>query len=288
MFAAESFQDCDTCPEMIVLPAGSFTMGEPPPVGDPPTGWGGPPVEISIDRPFAMARTEITVAQFRAFVSETGHTVTGECRSIWEGDVPTWQKPGWPDAHTEPERHPVVCVGFEDALAYVGWLNGKTGGQRRYDLPSEARFEYALRAGDPAPLPWPDADTACGVANVADVRFARTSQRLPTLPCDDGFASTSPVASFPPNRFGLYDLAGNVWEWTLDCSAADYETLPRDGTARQGPLEACTGRQTRGGSFVSSGPWLNYSARGGLHAVPETHHVALGFRVVAFELPHAP
>lgn len=287
---AESFKECDECPTMIVVPAGSFVMGEPElPDGERKRGWGGPEVTITIAKPFAMAQMEITRAQFAAFVRETGYGSEGVCRSMWPAESqdappPTWRDPRLPSGERQLDDHPVVCIAHSDALAYIAWLNTKSDGSRTYHLPSEAQFEYAARAGTTGPWPWPGGSMReiCRHANVADKSHAALNPQAQGFDCDDGHAFIAPVGSFRANAFGLHDLIGNVWEWARDCAADDEDltTYPRDGSALESAPADCSKRVTRGGGFVSPEWWTRVTARGGGHD-PETRINAMGFRVAA-------
>jgi formylglycine-generating enzyme required for sulfatase activity len=179
--------------------------------------------------------------------------------------------------YAQAGNHPAVCVSWTDAQAYVDWLSHTTG--KSYRLPSEAEYEYAARAGgtaryglseDPAEL--------CRFANGAD-QSARTSG-LPDdasyMACTDGYPYTAPVGSFAANAFGLYDLIGNVWEWTADCFADDYRAAASDGAARSQAV--CPARAVRGGDWFSSAFLLRPAVRA--KANPDAHHDDIGFRVV--------
>jgi formylglycine-generating enzyme len=293
--ARASFRDCPQCPTMVRVPAGRFTMGAPESESQNRRfGWGGPPIEVRIRRPFAMARTEITRGQFAAFVADTGYAPDGRCRSIWEkrlpeGARPDWRDPLWPDGSGTSDEHPVVCIGHTDAEAYAAWLTRKAEGRRRYGLPSEAQWEYAARAGtrtarywDGVANPLGAAGEVCRHANVGDRRYGALFPEFPTFDCDDGFAFTSPVGQFAPNRFGLYDLLGNVWEWVSDCVTADLSNHPRDGRAVDVAIPGadCSKRAMRGAGFPSADFYLRATTRGG-DPVPRTRLVVIGFRVVS-------
>ncbi len=276
-------KDCAECPELVVLPVGSFVMGE---AGTQPNGkkmgFGSPAITVKFEKPFAMGKTEVTIAQWRAFVKETGYKVGGGCKSYWklpEGKPEaTWEQPQWEDGRAPVDNDPVVCVTFPDIQAYVAWLNKKAP-NRKYALPNEAQYEYATRAGTTGPYPWAGGpDEACKHVNVGDIRYTDLSKTSRELHCDDGFASMAPVASYPPNAFGLSDLIGNTWEWVNDCggpeSLADY---PRDGV-RKDTATDCP--RTRGGGSMSVAYWMHSTARGADHK-PETRLNVMGFRVVA-------
>jgi formylglycine-generating enzyme required for sulfatase activity len=167
-------------------------------------------------------------------------------------------------------------VSWDDAQAYVAWLSAKTG--HVYRLPTEAEWEYAARAGtttarygsdNPAEL--------CRYSNVGDLDY---SEQHPgdsevNRACRDGYAFTSPVGSFPPNQFGLYDMLGDVMDWTEDCWNANYSGAPTDGTAWQSG--DCGRRVARGGSWDADLSGVRSANR---RAPPtSTRNTTLGFRV---------
>ncbi|MCY4121255.1 MAG: formylglycine-generating enzyme family protein, partial [Acidobacteria bacterium] len=185
---------------------------------------------------FALSNHEVTRGQFRAFVAATGHDTRGGCVGVGSGS--------WRDQDGQNDDHPVVCVNWDDAQAYVRWLRGETGG--RYRLPSESEWEYAARAGTTTSWFWGDrAEDGCEYADAAY--------------CDDGWMRTTPVGSLRANGFGLHDIAGNVWEWVEDCWHNDYDGAPRDGSAwtRGGN---CGRRVLRGGSWIDGPPRIFRSA----------------------------
>lgn len=243
-----SFRDCDACPEMVVVAAGSFVMGRP--------GANAEAVAIDISRPFALARHEITRGEFVRFVAATGHDQKPGCRN-WDPQLARfnedgrrgWQNPATPAAPADD--HPVSCVSFADATAYVQWLARESG--ERYRLPSEAEWEYAARSGSAAERPWGDAaDAACDFANTYDLT-AEAAYRLgwPAAGCRDGYADVAPVGQFESNAFGIYDLIGNVQEWVQDCASGSFVGRPRDGRAWEW-LGGCKRRVLRGGGWYSS------------------------------------
>ena len=232
---------------MVVIPAGQFTMGSSPDeklwaarnrgsssaVADE-----APPHQVSI-RSFALGKYDVTRAEYAAFVRETRYPAGDGCGSggaifKWQKDPKvTWDHPG----QAQTDRDPVVCVSWEDARAYIAWLNRKAqrGGRAsaigRYRLPSEAEWEYAARAGTTTKFSWGD-DAAAAPAHAW---FSGNSgcQNIHGLSCDHG--QTHPVGAKPPNAFGLYDMTGNVWQWTEDCYDNSYAGTPADGRANETP-----------------------------------------------------
>ena len=267
----ERFRDCAECPEMAVVPAGSFEMGSPShekvrandemPLHD-----------VTIAASFAVGVYEVTVGQFRHFVQATGHSTGDSC---WVHEEGEWRKRsglGWRDpGFRQDDSHPVLCVNWEDAQAYVRWLSAKTG--KRYRLPSEAEWEYAARAGTRTSRPWGSEESGqCRHANGADA-----GTDLPMKAgCDDGHARTAPVGSYAANGWGLHDMLGNAWEWTEDCWHGSYAEEPADGGARESGI--CSYRVVRGGSWYTEPGDLRSANRYGGTLVRRNNDS--GFRVV--------
>jgi formylglycine-generating enzyme required for sulfatase activity len=252
----DSFKECDGCPEMVVLPAGAFTMGSPENERDRFSDES-PQHVVTFTRPFAVGKFEITVDQFAAFVKETAYDAGSKCLTLEEGksavrDGRSWRNPGYPQTGS----HPVACVNWNDAKAYLGWLTKKIG--KQYRLLTEAEWEYAARAtttpGSASRYTFGDDDSAmCRYGNVADKTARQTIPGADTwtiYPCSDGYAYAAPVGTFAANAFGLYDVHGNVWQWTEDCYNTSYNGAPTDGS----PWIAgdCDHRVVRGGMWGSS------------------------------------
>jgi len=248
------FQDCPECPRMVVVAAGEFLMGSP--AGEAGRGLDeGPQRQVAIAQPFALGRSEVTVGEFRRFVEETGYKTEAERDTRAQGcsgfiytspqSFTTWRSPGL----TQADSHPALCVSWNDARAYTQWLSKKTG--RRYRLPSEAEWEYAARAGAGSSRYWgEDPVQACRFANVADQSRFQTLGFGQKHECTDGHYFTAPAGGYAPNLFGLYDMIGNVWEWTDDCWNASYAGAPADGAAwLRGD---CSQRVVRGGSWSTA------------------------------------
>jgi formylglycine-generating enzyme required for sulfatase activity len=228
-----SFRDCPECPEMVVVPAGSFTMGSP--LGeqgrDPSEG---PQRRVTIARPFAIGKFEVTRGEFAAFVQETGWSVGDRCYT-YEGAFGdrtgrSFRYPGF----QQDDRHPVVCINWQEATAYVGWLSRKTG--KTYRLLTEAEWEHAARAGTTTLYHFGSkAADLCRYGNVGDLtasaRYRWKTTSATAAICRDGYVHTAPVGSFLPNALGLYDMHGNVSEWVQDCWNASYIGAPVDGSA---------------------------------------------------------
>ena len=226
--AVTAFQDCLDCPPMRVLPSGVFRMGSTE--GEPDER----PVHDVRVRAFALGRFEVTRGQYEAFVTATNHASAG-CNVVdnnasfsWSTQA-SWRGPGF----RQGDRHPVVCVSWDDAQAYVQWLSASTG--ERYRMPSEAEWEYGVRANTVTSRYWDTGSaTQCDQANGGDRALVDQvgDWPVPIVNCNDGAAYTAPVGSYPPNAFGLYDMLGNAWEWTADCYHDDYAGgAPVDGSA---------------------------------------------------------
>ena len=258
--AAGTFRDCTGCPLMHVVPAGKFLMGSAErEVGHQSAE--GPQHEVTIRHPFAIGVYDVTRAEFAAFARETGFAADPKC---------DWRSPkarGQPIDQTD--KDPVVCVSWSDAEAYAKWLSSKT--HQAYRLPSEAEWEYAARAGSRSPRPW-------GSASPRDFANYGSDQCCAPLAAGrDRWLYTSPVGSFRPNAFGLYDMLGNVWQRTQDCGHADYSGAPSDGSAWESGGD-CTTRVVRGGAWFSSIDQLRSAVRAADPA--DFRKNDIGFRVV--------
>jgi formylglycine-generating enzyme required for sulfatase activity len=275
----ETFKDCDTCPEMVAVPGGKAVLGGEPWDQDMRASWGRLR-EVTIAYSFAVAKTEVTRAQYREFVRATKYaSPTTSCntwgftRILGQTEGYTWDNPG----HPQREDAPVVCVSWEDATAFAQWLAAKTG--KPYRLLSSTEFEYATRAGTRGPWFWgPDNAKACEHANVADDTYRRLYTYGPVFACNDNWERLAPVASFKPNPFGLHDMLGNAWEWTDDCYHESMAGAPIDGRpwlAEDGGN--CRARTPRGGAWASGTDWLKAGSQSA--DLANYHSQLLGFRV---------
>ena len=251
----ETFKECDVCPEMVVLPAGRFLMGSP--ATEPNRGSDeGPQREVTIARPFAVGRFEVTFAQWDACVA------AGGCAPPEEGPYSP------PDQNWGRDNRPVINVSWQDAKRYVRFLNGRVGG-KAYRLLTEAEWEYAARAGTTTAF-----STGATIAPTqAQYAHNRAYAGSPVLAAGPG--KTAPVGSFPANAFKLHDMHGNVWEWVEDCYAESYAGAPTDGSAFVN--QSCSSRVDRGGSWVSDPQDLRSAYRNWL--TPTLRDFNLGFRV---------
>ena len=208
-------RDCDECPELVVVPAGAFRMGDLSGGGDADEG---PVRTVTIPRAFAVARYETTFAQWDACAA------SGACRQ------------GVSDIGFGRGARPVILVTREEAQAYAGWLSRLTG--KSFRLPSEAEWEYMARAGSETKYPWGN-DIGRGRANCDECGSRWDDDR------------TSPVGSFPANAFGVHDAVGNVYEWVADCGRSSYDGAPSDGSVGGRDDRTCKLSMMRGGSWVS-------------------------------------
>ncbi len=246
------FRECSQCPVMVGIPAGRFTMGRPAAEGGR-FGAGGPQHAVGI-RAFALGKYAVTNEEFLTFLRETGYQ-PAPCDPILGL---TWESPGhglaYPPGHISPPRWPAVCLSWHDAQAYIAWLNGKVRargspsarGEGPYRLPSEAEWEYAARAGTTTARWWGE---AIGKGNT-DCNGCGSSW--------DG-KEIADAGSFKANPFGLYDVLGNVWQWTEDCWNESYVGAPRDGGA--GIAGDCSRRVLRGGSWTNAPAFVRSAAR---------------------------
>jgi formylglycine-generating enzyme required for sulfatase activity len=248
---AKRFRDCADCALMIKIPAGRFQMGSPYNESGRADNEESPHW-VEIARPFALAAYDVTRGDYARFVAATGYAPPNpRC---------DWQHATFRGASLEqtPEE-PVVCVSWSDANAYVRWLSAKAG--HTYRLPTEKEWEFAARAGSTTARPWgPNADSAR--ANTATPEGGTPSTVKTRWPY------TSPVGSYPPNRFGAFDMLGNVWQWTADCSTTD---------EAPGPPEPCRYHVVRGGGWFHPPDVARSAAR----AADETDFrvTDIGFRV---------
>ncbi len=250
----DALRDGSRAPEMIWIPPGHFRMGDIQGDGD----FDEQPVhDVDFPHRFAMSRREITVAEFRAFVTSSGYVTEAERDGgcMVQGGK-SWHEP----KYTQADDHPVVCVSWNDANEYVRWLREQTG--KSYRLPTEAEWEYAARGGTSTRFSWGD-DIIPNRANCWGC--------LPP----EMFHWTVPVGSFPPNAYGLFDMEGNVWELTSSEWTNAYRGLdesPSTADAKSGT------RSIRGGGWFNGPPDIRPANRGGVP--PGDRYNTMGIRIV--------
>ncbi len=236
-----SFHECDNnCPQMIVVPAGSFTMGSPGTENghDPRES---PQHKVTIAQPFAVSKLPITFDDWDACVSVGGCPHNSD--SFGRGTMPA------------------INVTWEEAERYAAWLSLMTGAP--YRLLSEAEMEYAARAGTTTAYPWGD-EIGKGNANCKSCGSEWDGRQ------------TSPVGSFKPNAFGLFDMQGNVFQWVEDCSQDSHDGAPGDGSARTSAN--CKRHVVRGGSWYDIPDYLRSANRSRVDP-SDSRDDDLGFRI---------
>ena len=284
-FFSEPWAMSSPAPEMVVIPYGKYEMGAPKSVVAPV------PAElprhtVTFKRGFAIARNEITVGQFRQFIESSGYKTRATTRA-WSmvfdekgGSMTKRENVDWRHDHLgrlAKDDLPVVHVNFHDAQAYARWLSEKTG--EDYRLPSEAQYEYVLRAGRDTLYPWGDQAPKKVVANLAGAGDKSTQSRSWGNAIEgyrDFHWGGAPVRSFPQEPWGTFDISGNVDEWVQDCWHDSYQRAPLDSSAWVNP--GCKMGVTRGASWASPLDEARVSFR--TATLMKTHNARIGFRVV--------
>lgn len=242
-----------------------------------------PQHRVRITRPFYLGTYQVTRGQFRKFVAETTYKTDAEkdCGWGWDQDekrVRPSDKYSWRNVGFEQtDEHPVVNVSWNDAVAFCKWLSQKEG--KKYRLPTEAEWEYACRAGTRTRYSsGDDPEALVKVGNVADAaKKARAPDAGWTIKASDGYVFTSPVGSFKPNAFGLYDMHGNAWQWCAD--------LYGEGYYAKSPVNDPTGPGSgddhvlRGGSWYFGPDFARSSFRGGCKPGQQPIGGFAGFRL---------
>jgi formylglycine-generating enzyme required for sulfatase activity len=269
--------------KLVKVPAGKFMMGSPTTqrrrVRD---GRETPQREVTISKNFHMSVCEITRGQFAAFVKDAKYATQAEQDGwtfAWAGRVWTkvagasWKNVGF----KQTDAHPVLCVNFDDAVAFCKWMSKRTS--RPVRLPTEAQWEYAARAGTQTTYAWGDnSDDGKGWANAADATAKKRFKGWRSFPWDDGHLFTAPVGTYKANAFGLHDVHGNAWEWCADWYSKDYY--------KNGPKVDPTGPETgstrvlRGGSWLSSPSRCRVSGRTGCQLQGSYCDLIPSFRIV--------
>lgn len=221
----QKFRDCLECPEMVIVPAGKFTMGSPANEGYR-TSDEGPQREVTISKPFAVGIFELTFAEWDSCVKGGG------CKERTKKDL--WGR----------GKQPLINVSWDETQDYLDWIKKISG--RNYRLLSESEWEYSARAGSTTTYPW-GYKIGIGNANCDECGGQLVGRQ------------TATVGSFNPNKFGLYDTQGNVWEWVEDCWNPNYNGAPVDGSARK--TRECGQRVLRGGSWSVGSRYLRSASR---------------------------
>jgi formylglycine-generating enzyme required for sulfatase activity len=274
--------------KLVKIPAGRFTMGSPA-NEQGRNDDEGPAHEVEITRPFYMGAHEVRVQDFAAFVRGEGYRTEAEKASVgasgYNSDTRwydlfnrkySWRNPGF----TQEPTHPVVNVTWNDAVAFCRWLSAKEG--KTYDLPTEAEWEYACRAGTTTRFHSGDSAASLErVCNLTDQSLkplldANYSTKMEFAPWNDGYPFTAPVGSFQPNNFGLYDMQGNVGEWCKDWYAKQYYAASVKNDP-QGPYSGKY-RVSRGGAWNNDARLCRSAWR--CPSDPGYRDCYLGFRAV--------
>jgi formylglycine-generating enzyme required for sulfatase activity len=271
-------------PESVIVKAGSFMMGSSA-FESGHRDNESPEHRVTFQRGFAIGQTEVTVGQFRVFVERTHHRTDAEKLGYshvydhYSGRLARRDKVTWRmdyEGREADDDLPVVHVTWNDAIAYTRWLAKGTG--KPYRLPTEAEFEYVQRAGRTSLYWWGDGAPPRVVENLTgegDTSRGRRKWEVFFEGYDDGHWGPAPVASFPANPFGLYDVGGNVGEWVADCWHDSYIRAPDDGSAWINP--GCNQRVVRGGYWASSPEQARSAWR--MMASPTARDARIGFRI---------
>ncbi|HEY3698907.1 MAG TPA: SUMF1/EgtB/PvdO family nonheme iron enzyme [Spongiibacteraceae bacterium] len=257
---------------MVTIPSGEFLMGSSDADTDAQKDEK-PQHQVAI-KSFKLAQYAVTFEQFTRFIEETSYDVGTQCWQLlpkgFQLSPGNFRSPSF----AQGKLNPVVCVSWDDAQAYIDWLNKKT--KQHFRLPTEAEREYATRAGSTTKYSFGDdanqfcrygngADQAGNAALTRDFKITFTSP----LSCNDGAEYTTTVGRYLPNAFGLYDMSGNIWEWVQDCYHENYAGAPDDGE--------CKYRVVRGGAWYDDPADLRSANRG--RNSPDNREALNGFRL---------
>lgn len=285
--------DCDKCPELVTIPAGTFLMGSPDDEAGR-TADEGPQRRVVFKHPIEVGRYAVTLDEFRAFMTSTGYRTSDKCGAAADWDaasVGSYEAPpGFAAGFVQNGRNPVVCVSWQDAKAYVAWLAEKT--KKPYRLLTEAEREYVARAGTSTPYWW-----GAGIAPSQALYDSRPrSQTMPATPTAESKAKqaektsqsvraeatdvappgrTANVDAYRPNDWGLYQVHGNVAEWTEDCWTDSIASSSDSGAAVK--LQDCEKHVIKGGGWSDWPEALRSAAR--QFAPTDGRYNHIGFRV---------
>ena len=275
--AADTFQECPSCPQMVAIPAGKFLMGSPAHEAGRFDSEG--PQHVVTVKAFALGEYDVTSEEFLAFLRasryqpEPCNPILGLGWKVEDRDL------AYPPSQDEPPRWPAVCLSWKDAGAYIDWLNAQVKAAHPvlaaragpYRLPSEAEWEYAARAGSNSARWWGE-DIGGNNANCNGCGSQWDDSVL------------APVDAFKPNPFGLYGVLGNAWQWTADCWHPSYVGAPIDGSAWLEPN--CVRHVMRGGAWNNVPIFVRSASRNGAASNESDYDYSslAGFRV-ARDLP---
>ena len=252
----QSFRDCADCPEMMVIPPGDFQMGSDESSEEQPIH------RVRVNQALAVGKYHVTRGEYARFVQSRGYAADGGA----------WRNVSF----SQTDRDPVVNVSWVEAKAYAGWLSRTTG--KGYRLLTEAEWEYAARGGTATARWWGDGSAdQCKYAHGANQTNKQQLHGLLAADCSDGYVFTSPVGSFTPNPFGLYDMLGDAWQWVEDCWADTYANASNDASVALVSGGDCDRRVLRGGSWINDPRDLRAAVR--IWGGTRDRFIYVGFRV---------
>ncbi|MBY0459660.1 MAG: formylglycine-generating enzyme family protein, partial [Gemmataceae bacterium] len=267
--------------KFVRIKAGTFQMGSPKEEKDRSDDEA--QHEVTLTKDYFLGVYEVTRGQFKAFVDDTGYKTEGEAdgtggygwdaaKKDWVKDAKyTWRNPGF----AQTDEHPVVLVSWNDAVKFCEWLSKKDG--RAYQLPSEAQWEFACRAGAKTRFHFGDDDEDLAkYGNVADKDFRAATGKDWGIKGSDGYGFTAPVGKFKPNVFGLYDMHGNAWEWCRDYYGS-YDKVEGKRDPVQLNKQSSDRRVLRGGCWIGFAGYCRAARR--LSLAPDDRSSSIGFRV---------
>lgn len=284
----QMFKECDVCPEMIVLPLGSFLMGGPEGESRRAIHWDagnirrvtpddpyialteGPLHIVTIDLPIAMGRNEITLGEWKACVADGG------CGGYMPPDFMMRGRKGQsPERYQLTDRHPVLQVSFKDIQQYIAWLNSKVGANV-YRLPTEAEWEYGARSGTQTPFAQGDKITT-DQANIGGIDTAELLDEPPP-----GFVARGYPVSVDDldaaNAWGLRHMSGNLIEHTMSCWTERHMDWPTSSVYLEKALNTACDRVTKGGDYAATMDFARPAVRG--HGKEDRRSNIVGFRIV--------
>jgi formylglycine-generating enzyme required for sulfatase activity len=259
----DEFRECADCPEMVVVPSGKYTMGSPNDEAER-TDNEGPRHSVEIPQRFAVSKFKVTRDEFDKFVKETGYSTGDRCLTLEDSKAEvrsgrSFREPGF----TQDGTHPVVCLSWDDAQAYVAWLSRKTG--RLYRLLTESEWEYVARAGKTTPFWWGSSITPDDANYKADVTYGRDGTK------GEFRRATVPATNYKANPWGFYQVAGNAFEWVEDCWNDSYDKPAKNGirlaenwadrSDEDVHAGGCSRRVRRGGSWSNPPRFLRAGFR---------------------------